>query len=152
MPASEAKHRPFEAGRGILDNRKTATAVLAFCLYASVTSWRSAIRGIRISHHDFYYFGHHFSHDPIHILGLVISIFFLGNIIYKSPLRADRFIFGAAALSLSLSAVAQFAVLSTATLWAVHTAHAFAWTIAAAICLSILVGWTKRDEQPINSD
>lgn len=110
------------------------------------------MRGIRVSHHDFYYFGHHFSRDPVYIFGLAFSILVLGNIAFKSPLRADRFVFGAGAFSLSLSAITQFAVLSGPALWAVRTAHTIAWTIAAAICVSVVAGWAKHDDQPVTSD
>lgn len=110
------------------------------------------MKGIRVSHRDFYYFGHHFLHDPIYVFALVFSVVFLGNIVLKSPLRADRFVFGAAAFSLSLSAMTQFTTLSGSALWTVHTAHATAWTIAAAICLSIVAGWSKAGKQPIKSD
>jgi hypothetical protein len=59
-----------------------------FCLYASVTSWRAASHTSHVLHHDSHYFGHHFSHDPIYILGSVVSIFILGDIAFESPLRA----------------------------------------------------------------
>jgi hypothetical protein len=153
MAASEAKHGSLEAQRrGVLSNPKAAIGMLAFCLYASVSRWWSAMRHIRVSYRDFYYLGHHFSYDPIYIFGLAFSILILVSIAFKSPLRADRFVFGAGAFAFGLSAVAQFAVLSAPELWAVRAAYVIAWTIAAAVCLSILAGWTKRDEKPISSD
>jgi len=152
MAASEVEHGPLEPKRGVLDNRKAVVGILAFCLYASVAEWRSAMKNIRVSHRDFYYFGHHFSHDPIYVFALVFSVVFLGNIVLKSPLRADRFVFGAAAFSLSLSAMTQFTILNSSALWTVRTAHAIAWTIAASICLRIVASWGKADEQPIKSD
>ena len=150
MEKSE-EHGLSEGRRGILDNRMVAIATLAFCLFATVTSLRSAMRGRRVSHHDFYYFGHHFSHDPIYIFGLAFSIFISGSIMSRSPLRVDRFVFAAAAVSLSLSAIRQFMVLSASALWAVRAADAITWTIAAAICVGALAG-TKRDEQAVTSD
>lgn len=140
MALSEAEHGSHEASRGFLGNRKAASGALVFCLYASATSWHSALRSSRVSHHDFYYFGHHFSHDPIFLFGLLYSIVISVIIMSKSPLKADRFVFGAAAFSFSLSAIMQFAILSAPALWAVRAAEAITWTIAAAICVSVVAG------------
>ena len=152
MAVSEAEHGLLEAKCGILGNRKVAIGALVFCLWASATSWRSALRGIRVSHHEFSYFGHHFSPDPVFIFGLAYSILVSAGVAFNSPLRADRFVFGAAAFSFSLSAIRRFAVLSASALWAIRAADAIAWTIAAAICVSFLAGWTKQDEQPVTLD
>lgn len=152
MPLNEAEPGSFKAGVGILNNRKAAIGALLFCLWATLTSWRSAMRGVHLSHHDFDYFGHHFSHDPIYIFGLVFSIWILGNITFRSPLRADRFLFSMAAFSFGLSVITQFVVLSALALWAVRAADAIVWIIAAAICIATLAGWNKQAEQPAISD
>ena len=138
MVTSEAEPRSFEAGRGILDDRRAAIGIFAFCLYASVTSWRAATRGIHVSHHDFYYLGRHFSHDPIYIFALAFSIFVLVNITLRSPLRADRFVFGAGAFSFALSAITQLASLTAFSIWTIRAAQALIWSITAAVCAAVL--------------
>jgi hypothetical protein len=140
---SEADNKLFEAGRGILSNRKTAAGTFVFCLYASVTSWRAATHTSHVLHHDSHYFGHHFSHDPIYILGSVVSIFILGDIAFESPLRADCFVFGAGAFSFALSAITQLVSFSSPYLWAIRSADALLWAIAAAICAAVLAAWNE---------
>jgi hypothetical protein len=57
-----------------------------------------------------------------------------------------------AALSLGLSAITQFVVLSALALWAVRAADAIVWTIAAAICAATLACWSKQDQQAVSSE
>jgi hypothetical protein len=152
MPLNEAEPGSFNAGVGILNNRKAVIAALLFCLWAASTNWRSAMRGIRVSHSGFDYFGHHFSHDPVYIFGLVFSIWISGTITFRSPLRADRFLFSMAAFSFSLLAITQFLILSAVALRTVRAADAIVWTVAAAICIATLAGWNKQDKQAVSSD
>lgn len=103
----------IEPIRGLLERRKVAIGIFVFCLCSSVLSWRRIARPIQLSHSGLNIFGHHFSHDPTLIFGLAFSTFVVASVALSSPLRADRFVFGAAAFSFGLSVITQFAVFSS---------------------------------------
>jgi|SRR6266496_3928253 len=83
---------------GVLANRKITIGVFLLFLCFSVLSWRYVVKQKLATHHPFYFFGRHLSYDPITIFGLGFSIFIVLSIALRSPLRVDRFVFGAAAI------------------------------------------------------
>jgi hypothetical protein len=111
--------------RGILEGRGPITAVFLFFLFLSVWSWTS----IRNNHsgYDFIYFG-----------GLVFAIFISGSVAYRSPLAADRCVFGAAAAAFLLAGIATAPLGPTAML-IVKATKSLMWTAAAAVSLGVLL-------------
>jgi hypothetical protein len=99
--------------------------MLLFFIYASVSSWLRIARYAR------------FPHDAATIIGLTTVIFVTASITYRSPLSADRVVFGVATAAFVLMAV-RMASLTPVAMSGVETAEAFMWTIAAATCLIAL--------------
>jgi hypothetical protein len=117
------------AREGILEGRGRIAATFLFFLCLSVWSWAS------IGSHSFTY-------DPIYLGGLVFSIFITGAITYRSPLVADRIVFGAAAGAFSLAAIMMIPLSPTAML-AVKVGKSFMWTVAATFSLIVFVRLPK---------
>ena|SRR5438067_1616574 len=123
---------------GVLTNRKTTIGVFLLFLCFSVLSWRYVVTQKPATHHHFYFFGRHLSYDPITIFGLGFSIFVVLSIAFRSPLRVDRFIFGAAAIPFAMAIVREFAFFTGAPLLAFRLAVALVWTTVAAMCAAHL--------------
>lgn len=111
---------------GLLKNRPVLIGILLFCGFESVTSWLNITRYLR------------FPHDPVHIFGLAFVTFATASIAYRSPLFADRVVFGAATAVFALMAV-RMAPLASLSMLAVETAEALAWTVAATTSLTVLL-------------
>ena len=100
--------------------------MLLFCGFESVTSWLNLTRYLR------------FPHDPVHVFGLAFATFITASIAYRSPLFADRVLFGAATVAFVLIAV-RIAPLASLSMLAVETAEALMWTVAATVSVAVLV-------------
>jgi len=109
------------APQGLLKTRPTFAAALLFCGWQGTTSWLTVTRYLR------------FPHDPVDIFGLALATFITASIAYRSPLFADRAVFGLATAVLVLMAV-LVAPLPPHWMLAVKTAEALIWTIAAPLC------------------
>lgn len=112
--------------QGLLKDRPIVIGILAFCVFESVTSWRNITRYLR------------FPHDPVHIFGLAFVILITASIVYRSPLFADRVLFGAATAAFVLMAV-RIAPLASLSMLGVETAEALMWTVAAAVGIAVLL-------------
>jgi hypothetical protein len=111
--------------RGLLENRAAVIGGVIFFLSVSAWSWLTVTRYER------------FPHDPIHIFGVLFSVFITVSIAYRSPFWADRVVFGAAAAASLLIAVTVTS-LSPLAMFAVNVACAFMWTIAGLVSLIVL--------------
>jgi hypothetical protein len=109
---------------------------LLLCGCLGATSWLWVTRYLR------------FPHDPLDVFGLAFAIFITASITYRSPLFADRVVFGGATAVLVLEAV-RAAPLPSAWMLALRTAEALVWTIAAGVCAVALV---RRSAAPRGSD
>ena len=113
------------ARRGILEGYPTILTLFLLLAFFSVWSWTS----IRTDHPV---------HDPIHLGGLGFSIFITASIAYRSPLGADRFVFGAAAAAFSLAGIAMAPLDQTAIVIA-RASESLMWTVAAAGSFVVLL-------------
>ena len=112
--------------QGLLKDRAIVIGMLLFCGFESVTSWLNLTRYLR------------FPHDPVHVFGLAFATFITASIAYRSPLLADRVLFGAATAAFVLMAV-RIAPLASPSMLTVETAEALMWTVAATVSVAVLV-------------
>ena len=112
--------------QGLLKDRAILVGMLLFCGFESVTSWLNLTRYLR------------FPHDPVHVFGLAFATFITASIAYRSPLFADRVLFGSRNRRLSTNGGADCASASLSML-AVETAEALMWTVAATVSVAALV-------------
>src|ERR1041385_850080 len=72
---------------GILRNRAAVLAALVFCIYeASPRSFTTLHFGVKSPD----------ARDPLLLIGLLVSVVIGASVAQRSPLRADKFVFGAA--------------------------------------------------------
>jgi hypothetical protein len=120
---------------GLLENWRYTIGIFLFCSYTSFASWLRIAKYAR------------FPHDPVTIFGLTAAIVITASITYRSPLSADRVVFGVATAALVLMAV-RMMPLTPLVMFGVEAAESFMWTAAAATCLIALVrGLNSRRRQ-----
>ena len=133
-----------ELSEGILANRKSAILVFLLFVLFGILSVRSILRNNFTHRRPVYFFGAHLSHDPILIFGMGSSIFVVVSIALRSPLRADRFVFGAAAVPFAISLAREFAPLPAPVVLALHAADALIWLITAGMSAVVLANYKSE--------
>ena len=112
--------------KGLLENWRYALGIFLFCSYVSVASWLRLARYAR------------FPHDPVTVFGLAAVIFITASISYRSRFAADRVVFGSATAAFVLMGV-RMAPLNQHAMSLVEAVEGLLWTIAAAVCLVVLL-------------
>ncbi len=115
------------APRPLLESRMALVAAAVFFLCLSVWSWLSIAGDVRTGE------------DPVHILGYVFSVFIAASIACRSPSRADRAVFGAAAGAFLLILVKVAVPLTAGAVLAVNVSKSLALTAAALVSLIALL-------------
>ena len=114
------------SSRGLLENWAILMGMLLFCLYESITLW------LIVTKYD------RFPHDAVRIFGLAFAAFVTASIARRSTFSADRVVFVAITVVSVLTAV-RMAYLTSLAMLLVKVAEASMWTIAATVCLVVLL-------------
>jgi len=116
---------------------------LLFCLYfalpKSITTLRFGAGPSAFSIHG---------RDPILIFGLIAATFIAASIASRSPLVADRVVFGVAAASFLLALIRELFLPISWAASIITGLHSILWTIAALVTLALVIT-TSRFPQRI---
>ena len=123
-----------------LENRTFLILTVLFCTVESVWSWLS-VRRVQLPENHASIFG------LFNIFFYPLLVFAILSIAYRSRFWGDRVVFGIVAGVIGLIAVKATAPLTRPSMLAVNVAKSSMWTIAALICLSVLV---RGSNTPLN--
>ncbi len=118
--------------RTVLHSRVALLIALSFCIYAALPRSTTSLRAVHEPDGQA---------DPVMIFGLVAGMAIAGSIAARSPLPADRIVFGASALALMLSLASR---LIPATNLLVATLAPLVWGVAAVASLVFLARASRQ--------
>ncbi len=118
--------------RGVVEGRKSAA--VAVILFSCLGAWSWAAMS---SHHD--------RGDLVTDGGMLFLVVVCGMVAYRSPLLADRIVFGATSAAFLLAVVATGAFLDPTAILVVKVIESLMWTTAAVTGAVVLVRGSKHD-------